>query len=170
MGILSDIVSNKFEIEDVEHDGHCLYHCVLKITGAALKVEEMRCWVANYMENNAQKYQDYLCTQGQCPEEELESVWAPYLRGVRRDEWGDYFVMDALANIFDIEINVISTRTPCCEPVVVKPSSTESKPRYSIYIGHLTDLSSDRDLHFVILNKKGLNENTCSKEKYVQIE
>ena len=164
MKILADIVSDKFQIQDVEHDGHCLYHCVQKITGASLNVKELRHWVADYIENNAQKYQHYLCTQGQCPEEELESVWASYLYGVRENEWGDYFVMDALANIFHIEIYVISTRTPCSEPLVVKPSSTEAKPRYSIYIGHLTDLNSDRDLHFVILNKKGLNENTyaCS--------
>ena len=164
MKILSDVVSDKFEIEDVEHDSHCLYHCVLRITGAALKVEEMRCWVANYLENNAQKYQHYLCTQGQCPEEELGSLWASYLCGVRGDEWGDYFVMDALANIFDIWIHVISTRTPCSEPLVVKPNSAKSLPRYSIYIGHLTDLNCDRDLHFVILHEKQWNENTRSTE------
>ena len=82
------------------------------------------------------------------PEFQAQLCWEKYLSRLRDGAWGDHIVIQGICNMFNININVLSTQTPTMIPNV--PMSDASQ--YEVYVGLIMQY------HYVGLDKVPSND------------
>ncbi|KAJ8308287.1 hypothetical protein KUTeg_013161 [Tegillarca granosa] len=163
-----------FKVQDVPGDGNCMYNSVLlqlKPDHQMLTVDEMRKNVQKFIESNPstpsdEPYKNLLsalewkpgCNSKQHNEyeklqnnnleesEKKELLFQIYLNEVRENEWGDPFTLLALSQIYNVEIEVLSSRNLSD---FTKTSVKLNNPSKTIHLGHLA--VNGEDLHYVAL-------------------
>ena len=141
---------NGFSIHDVPYDGNCMFSAVsyqLRDNGVCnTNSKDLRLMVADYLEQNAASYWDFLAqpvasddpynadTEPPTAEDEyINSVADPqvrkhlkmqqYVRNLRQGAWGDNITIQAIADMLNMQINVMSSHHPM---YAVTPSNSNA--------------------------------------------
>jgi ankyrin repeat protein/thymidine kinase len=95
-------LSNKgLQYQKVPDDNHCLYHAVGIYLGK--QVHELRTMVADYLQNNLEKYQNIIVAE--LKNRSISNVEG-YIKGIRKEEWGGDLEISILMKIFNRPIYV----------------------------------------------------------------
>ncbi|XP_063427089.1 uncharacterized protein LOC134710635 [Mytilus trossulus] len=140
----------KFTVKNVQADGNCLFHavayqlCFMLISKHILeKSKELRQKIVDFLKNNdktpnGESYSSFLS----CNENKRLEEWTKYLEGMcKLGEYGDEIIVRAISHCFNVNIWVLSTRTPNDFIKYPAASSTET-----VYLGFIHD-----SLHYVRL-------------------
>lgn len=162
------------KVQDVPGDGNCMYNSALlqlKPDHPKLTVDEMRKHVQKFIESNpstpsdvpyrsllsalewkpgpkSKQHEEYRKLQQNKNLEESqreELLFQIYLNEVRENEWGDPFTLHALSQIYNVEIEVLSSRNL----TTFTRTSVVDNPKMTIRLGHLA--VNGQDLHYVSL-------------------
>ena len=163
---------NGFAIHNVPSDGNCMFSAIayqLHSLGiCVIDSSALRQMVVDHLEDNVYRYINFLSqplasdnTDTEPPPEEdayinsiadpeLQSVlrWRNYLTKMRNGSWGDHIVLQSIANMFTVTINVL-----CSQSGTVVPIEPKNGPAYrELYVGLILQY------HYVGLDKS--TENT----------
>ena len=164
-------VDRGFTIHEVPGDGNCLFHAI----GYQLQCVngiDMREIVVNHLESNCALYCDFLAQPVACndpynadtedptdedayidsvcdPEQKVQLRWQKYIRRLRNGAWGDNLTIQAVANEFNVAINVLSSEHGNMTRVVPNSGSVE----HEVYIGLIGQL------HYVGLDRLAVPDN-----------
>ena len=155
---------NNFTIHDVAGDGNCLYNSVLyQLSVTNITVDNLRKMVGTYLRKHADLYMPFVTspvasstpynhdtTAPDSIDTYISSISDPktssllvWERRLTNGSWGDHVVIAALANIFNVNINVVHAREHACSVATIPP--TASQPTCDINLGLLMQY------HFVAL-------------------
>ena len=142
---------NNFIIHDVAGDGNCLYNAVLYQLESndiiSTTVKNLRQMVATYLNEHADTYMPFVASPiasdspynhdttapdaidgyiSTIPDPNTSSIlaWERYLERLRSGSWGDHVVIAALANMFNVTINVIHARPQACSAASTSPNDS----------------------------------------------
>ena len=82
----------------IEGDGDCQFSAVLLLAGLDETPQMLRLRVVAWIMNQEARFKQWI------PEDE----WAEYLCGIADHEWGDHVSLQAMADILQVEIRVVS--------------------------------------------------------------
>ncbi|CAG2224895.1 unnamed protein product [Mytilus edulis] len=148
----------KFTVKNVQADGNCLFHavayqiCFMLISKHILeKSKELRQKIVEFLKNNdktpnGEKYSSFLS----CNESERHEEWTKYLDGMcKQGEYGDEIVVRAISHCFNVNIWVLSTRTP--NNFIIYPAANSTETSKTVYLGFIHE-----SLHYVrLLSQEG---------------
>ena len=130
---------NGFTIHDVPADGDCMFSAIVyglnSIGIRDVNSQTLRLIVADYMRANRASYSDFVCqlveqTDGYNadtaaptkedayiasiadPEMQIDFRWQRYLQKLEDGAWGDNVVMQAIADMLSVTVNVVSSDFP----------------------------------------------------------
>ena len=124
---------NSFTIHDVPLDGNCMFSAIsyqLQANGVySADNSKLRQKVADHLEVNAQLYIDFLCqpvpseedrynadtaqpSSVSDPQLQSELRWKKYVQCLRQGAWGDHIILQAIADMLSVKINVFSSNHP----------------------------------------------------------
>ncbi|VDH93569.1 Hypothetical predicted protein [Mytilus galloprovincialis] len=147
-----------FTVKNVQADGNCLFHavayqiCFLLISKHILeKSKELRQKIVEFLKNNektpnGEKYSSFLS----CNESERHVEWTKYLDSMcKQGEYGDEIVVRAISHCFNVNIWVLSTRTP--NNFIIYPAANSTETSKTVYLGFIHE-----SLHYVrLLSQEG---------------
>jgi hypothetical protein len=117
----------------VPGDSHCMFHSILK----SLYPEEykpnletvrfLRENVAMHLQKNQEKYEPFI----------VDTSFDDYVNGVKGNAWGDYIILNSLANLMNLRIVVILSN-PNQELTIVEP--TDKEPKRTAWICNYEDV------------------------------
>ena len=169
---------NNLTIHNVAGDGNCLYNAVLyqlNSNGVNIStVQTLRHMVATYLNEHADTYMPFVVTPvasdspynhdtaapdaidayiSSIPDPNTSSLlaWERYLERVTSGSWGDHVVIAALANMFNVTIDVVHARPQACSVATTSP--TGSQATFEINLGLLMQY------HFVGLDNPQVTSN-----------
>ena len=74
---------------------------------------------SNFMnvDTEATTEQDHLTSKIEDEDTRAELLWTKYLKRLKQGAWGDHLTVQALANMLNVNINIISTLNIDMEPI-----------------------------------------------------
>ena len=141
---------NHLLIHEVPGDGNCLYNAVLyqlESNGVitTTTVENLRQMVATHLQEHSDIYMSFVTSPivsdspwnhdtaapddmdvciSSISDHNVSSIlaWERYLERITSGSWGDHVVIAALANIFNVTINVVHARQLACNVITTSPA------------------------------------------------
>jgi len=157
-----------FTIRNVIGSGHCGFAAVqvgLTYLGIHTTHQELRRNVCDFLRQNPYTaegvhYKQFLNV---ADSSDKDAEWEAYLQQLSRDEWVDQMVIQALADMLAVNIDVLTTISPETNPVV--HHTCQDKPLGTITIGLVGQL------HYVALERQQNpnSQNEQSENSCIQI-
>ena len=153
---------NGFTVHDVPGDGNCLFNAVAYQL-ESVSASEMREIVANHFENNSAFYRDFLAqpvhsgnaynADTEAPsdqdamivsvhdiEQQKQLRWERYIHGFRNGAWGDHLAIQGISNVFNVAINILSSKHSNMIHNVPRSGNVE----HEVYIGLVMQYHYDK--------------------------
>ncbi|XP_062609079.1 uncharacterized protein LOC134270848 [Saccostrea cucullata] len=140
---------NNFDVHDVISDGNCMFRAIvdqLLINGClGHSIESLRHTTIKYLRQNP-FHQD----KGHLSSFLSEETWEEYLtRMSRSGEWSDHIILQAVADLFSLEVIVFNVyRDDICRTEVKGKMCKNHQNRLTIFLGHLGEF------HYLSLRPK----------------
>ena len=116
---------------DCGGNGDCFFRSVShQIFGSAVNHLAVRLAGVEYLRNHPEEFIQFLAGQS----------WSDYLNDVCREgTWCDALIVQAVANAYNLRINIVESALGFCEETVVDSRYTWDEMRSSIVIGHIDE-------------------------------
>ncbi|XP_062577461.1 uncharacterized protein LOC134239300, partial [Saccostrea cucullata] len=140
---------NNFDVYDVISDGNCMFRAIadqLLINGClGHSIESLRHTAIKYLGQNP-FHQD----KGHLSSFLSEETWEEYLtRMSKSGEWSDHIILQAVADVFSLEVIVFNVyRDDICRTEVKGKMCKNNQNRLTIFLGHLGEF------HYLSLRPK----------------
>ncbi|CAG2216431.1 unnamed protein product [Mytilus edulis] len=134
---------------DIPKDGNCLFHSIAIGVGELDHVqyehENIRTAVVAYLRANptlpnGESLADFVPNRN----------WEDYLDGLSEDEWGDHISIVAISNIYNVQINIVSSQDTRLQEIL--PYGSNMAQDRNIYLGH------EFEVHYILLENLVLQD------------
>ncbi|CAG2211904.1 unnamed protein product [Mytilus edulis] len=127
---------------DIPKDGNCLFHSIAigvgELDNVQYRQEDIRMAVVAYLRSNptlpnGEALVDFVPNRN----------WEDYLDGLAGDEWGDHISIVAISNIYNVQINIVSSQDTRLQEIL--PYVSNMAQDRNIYLGH------EFEVHYILL-------------------
>ena len=141
-----------FIIRDVMGEGHCCFAAVavgLSYLGVDTTHQELRHQVCAYLQKNPYTTDGTHLINFVSTPSTSSDPWETYLQRMSEDEWADHIIVQALANMLCVDINVLCTIGQAEQLITCNSSATG-----------VVNIGLIGELHYVALERQQSNVST----------